>query len=312
MKQLLPLQVAACLLLSLFACNSSGNKTQDIQLERVFAPAGSGNEKQVSDSANFDNAGNTTHPARRFLRSACLKFKVREVSESVQFLENKTRQLGGFVSYSTITNSTEDSTAFPVDRDSVLQTIHYTTEGFLTVRVPDDQLDSFLAIINPLSVFLVRREVRTEDVGLQWLANQWTRQRAITNKQRTVSDMHKRSKYPDSQLDIEQRMDQQAETADQAKLNNLTLEDAVRYSTVSLVIYQDPTTMVSKFMKPPVVEEYGTSFVDQMGQSLTEGWLLLKLLIINLARIWSLLLIVLASLIIYYRFFVARRKPRIS
>ena len=104
----------------------------------------------------------------------------------------------------------------------------------------------------------------------------------------------------------------QAASADQAMLNNLSLEDAVQYSTVSLVLYQDPATQYTKFIRPPVSEEFGTSFFDQLGQSVTEGWLFLKLIILSLTKGWSLMLIALVVLIIYHRFFVSAKKPKIS
>ena len=163
---------------------------------------------RILDSTKTGGGQEDNLPNRRFLRTASLKFKVHEVPESVQFIENKTRQLGGFVSYSTITNNINDSTGFPVSTDTLLQTIHYTTQGFLTLRIPDHQLDSFLSLLNPISVFLVSREVKCEDVSLQLLSNQWNNRRAVQNNRRAAADIHQYSKKPESQLNIEQWMDE--------------------------------------------------------------------------------------------------------
>jgi hypothetical protein len=167
-------------------------------------------------------------------------------------------------------------------------------------------------LLNPISIFLVSREVRCEDVGLHWLTNRWNNRRALQNNQRAAADIQAYSKKPEAQLNFEQWMDQQAESADQAKLNNLALEDAVQFSTVSLVLYQDPATQYTKFIKPPVSEEFGTSFSAQFAQSLTEGWQFLEIIILNLAKGWNLILISIIVLMIYHRFFASAKKPKIS
>ena len=141
----------------------------------------------------------------------------------------KSRALGGFVSFSHLQNSAQDSNNILLSRDSAIQSIHYRTEGVVTVRVPDYRMDSLLEYVSSLSSIIVNREIRSEDVRKQILANRLSHQRAIKFNQRLATDIHLKGRKLSEIEEAEKTMEEKEESADNAKLSNLTLDDAVNF-----------------------------------------------------------------------------------
>jgi hypothetical protein len=250
----------------------------------------------------------TKWPARRFLRAGDLKFKVHSVREATELIEIRTRQMGGFVSSASILSEVNDSSATPINQDSLLQTIHYTVQGALVLRVPDNRLDSLLASVQPLSLFLVHRNVSAEDVSLQLLTNQWSIRRAADGGRKISRDINQQKNKLTETIAAENKIDEQKAAADNASLSDLTLEDAVQYSTVSISIYQDPDIQTSLLFRDKPVAPFELSFWSQLQASVGEGLQVIKYLLIFLTRLWALIAIAVISFFVYRKYFLHPRK----
>src|SRR5450631_534422 len=265
MKYLLTSCIAASVLLSTPGCNHTGNEISGN--EDNMAKKGS-----VADSTGISAENASPLPERRFIRTASLRFKVPSVSEAVTVIENRTRALGGFVGFSHFVNNVLDSTGVSISRDSAMQIIHYSTSGFLTLRVPDFMLDSLLAELRPMSSIILDREIGADDVSIQMLSHQLTVRRAGKTQERLATDIRQRER---KLLDIEQTektLEDRQALADEAKIAGLNLEDAVRFSTISLEIYQDPGIRYVEIAREKNITEYQAPFLYQVGESLSYGW----------------------------------------
>jgi hypothetical protein len=84
----------------------------------------------------------------------------------------------------------------------------------------------------------------------------------------------------------EMTLDEKQTLADEAKIDALHLEDAVRFSTVSLEIYQDPGVRYTEIAKKKDIIEYQAPFISRQGASLSEGWQGFGDFLIFLCRYW--------------------------
>jgi len=266
MKYLLTACIAALLLFGMLSCSRSKNVSD-------MAAALDMQMKKLTPDSTADNADSQFQlPERRFVRTASLKFKVPSVSEAVTVIENRTRALGGYVGFSHFVNNVLDSSGISISRDSSMQIIHYGTSGFLTLRVPDFMLDSLLADLRPMSSVILDREIRADDVSIQMLSHQLTGQRAVRTQGRLETDIRQRGRKLSDIEQTEKTLEERLAQADEAKIAGLNLEDAVRFSTVSLEIYQDPCIRYSEIAREKNITGYQALFFYQAGESLSGGW----------------------------------------
>lgn len=297
MKYILTACTAALLLFVTLSCNRP-------KADSDLAIASDINRKILSSDSTADNAASEFQlPERRFVRTASLKCKVPSVSEAVTVIENRTRALGGYVGLSHFVNNILDSTGIFISRDSSMQVIHYSTSGFLTLRVPDYMLDSLLADLRPMSSVILDREIRANDVSLQMLAQQLTRQRAVKTEGRLETDIRQRGKKLSDIEQAEKTLEERQAMADEAKIAGLHLEDAVRFSTVSLEIYQNAGIRYQEIAREKYIAEYQVPFLDQVGDSLSYGWQGFQDFLIFLCRFWVILILALLGYIIFNRQF---------
>ncbi|HEV3224758.1 MAG TPA: DUF4349 domain-containing protein [Puia sp.] len=303
MKKILSVTITVLVFTCMFSCNRS-QKVNDMDLGHIdmAEKEGISPEKPVADSVIRELG------ERRFIRTADLKFKVSKVEDAVIDIENKARALGGFVNLSRLKNIIQDSTNISISQDSSLQTIHYVTEGFLILRVPDYRLDSLLTILNPLSTLTLNREIRADDVRIQMLTNNLSNQRAIRTSHRMEHDIDSKGKKLSDIEEAEKTREEREESADNAKISNLTLDDAVRFSTISIEIYQDPGIRYARIVRDRRINEYQSPFISQVSDSFESGWQLLKDLIIALTRFWSVFVLCILAYFVFIKYFQVMKK----
>jgi hypothetical protein len=226
---------------------------------------------------------------RRFIKKATLNFKVTNVDDAVIQIENKTRALGGFVNYSRLDNIVQDSTCRVISQDSSVQTIHFMTKGFLILRVPEDHLDSLLTALNFISTTMLHREITADDIRIQLYENQLSRLRSSKFNRRMADAIDRNGK---KLLDIEgaeRSIYEKEESADNAIISNLTLDDSVGFSSISVEIYQNPGIRYTEVAIERKIPEYETPFFIRLADAISNGWQLIKELILFMAGYWSII-----------------------
>jgi hypothetical protein len=308
MKQMLSVAIAAMLFLFIFACSRSQKPVDENNLAYEMKPVPEQKESSADSTVKVNDSDPEELGERKFIRTADLKFKVNKVEDAVIDIENKTMTFGGFVNLSRLKNIIQDSTNVSISQDSSLQTIHYVMEGFLILRVPDYRMDSLLNILNPLSTLMLSREIHTDDTRIQMLANHLSNQRAIRTSHRMVHDIDEKGKKLSDIEGAEKTREEAEESADNAKISNLTLIDAVKFSTISIEIYQDPGIRYSGIVRERKINEYQSPFLSQVGESFSNGWQLLKDIIIALTRLWSVFILCLLAYFVFIKYFQTMKK----
>lgn len=251
---------------------------------------GSPNATALKGPALFAPAPNDALPKRQFIRTADVKIRVDDVAKAISHVERIITQQTGFVTFTKLDSQIEDKETVAVSADSLLETTRYTVSNTMTLRVPNAHLDTTLRAIAALANFIDVREIKSDDVALQRLSNDLTRRRNAGHDGRLQQAIDGRGRKLGETTDAEEsRLNHQAET-DEAQVNDLSLADQIQYSTVTLNLYQRPTTTRTLLPNITDVREYQPSFFVKATEALATGADVLVEFILFLLKSWGILL----------------------
>lgn len=236
---------------------------------------------------------------RKFIRTADIKFKVKNVPQSTYAIENTTAKFGGFVTYTNLQSDISEKTKTKISQDSTLETTKYNVENNITIRVPNTQLDTILKTISKQIDFLDFRVIKADDVSLQILANQLAQNRSTSQEKRVLKAIDTKGKKLTTIIDAEENLNAKKEANDSKKLENLSLQDQVNFSTITLQIYQRETIKQEIVANEKMYRQnIGSKIID----GLRTGWFMLEEIIAFLIQLWSLFLIGIMCFLLYKKY----------
>lgn len=248
----------------------------------------------ASSSAAVEKNKDTT---RKFIRTAELKFKVKNAIKATYAIEDITTRFDGFVTYTKLNSDVTNKITLPISADSSLETTFFVVENTMTIRVPNAQLDTTLKTIAKLIDFLDYRIIKADDVGLQLLSNNLTQMRVNKHSTRLIDAIDNRGKKLHETTNAEENLLNKQEQADNAKIANLELKDQINYSTINLFIYQRTDIKREVVSNYKNIEVYEPGFGTQMMESVKFGWNILKELFLFITKLWTLILI---GIVLYF------------
>lgn len=281
--------------LFLLGCNTQQEK-MNLSEAADTLPIGNSIANNMSSSAAVVNPKDTTH---RFIRTANLKFKVKNVVNATYAIEDIVARQQGFVTYTNLNSQINYSTTVALSADSSLVTTWFTVSNTMVMRVPNVKLDTTLKLIGRTVDFMDYRVIKAEDVALQMLSNSLSQKRATKSEKRLTNAIDQRGKKLLETTDAEELLEQKQAQADQARLANLGLADQINYSTIHLEIYQRQDQHREVVLNERKMEEYEPSFGSRLAYSLKAGWKSLESLLVFITRLWVFLLIGIAAYIAY-------------
>lgn len=255
---------------SLASCNKSSHEAQSTE-------SASAEESKV---AVTDAAGNVIKgTGRQFVRTADMKFRVQNVTEATYTIENITANAGGFVTHSGLNSLIENQSLTSVSADSSVETILFTVTNDITIRVPNNRLDTTLKAIAALTEYLDHRNIHAEDVALQIKANE----KAVKRPQLFKAGP-KGSTLNQAATDLQKE-------ADDADISTLSLRDQIDYSTVTLSIYQRQESKRWLVANDKGITPYQPGLGLRLWDSVKTGWYLAGELLVQLTRLWLVFLL---------------------
>lgn len=307
--------LAVALAFSLVACQQSDRAAETVQMSPTNEPASPVEEKSletdkskqtnkdantfVSSSAAVENGKDS---ARKFVRTADLKFKVKNVITSTYDIEAITAKQGGFVAFTNLTSSISNVTNTAISADSSLETTQYTVSNTITLRVPNVKLDTTLKEIAKNIDYLDYRIIKAEDVALQMLSNDLAQKRAAKNQTRLTNAIDHRGKKLEETTDAENVLYNREEQGDNAKIANLSLKDQINFSTINLSIYQRETIKREMMANEKNIDEYEPHLGIKIWQSFKGGWYILKTIFLFLIEMWGLILFGVVGFFVYKKY----------
>ncbi len=281
-------------------CSSSHKEEQELSTAKAEVDGAYAGTAADTTATVPADAG--TFPERQFVRTADLKFRVRDVAQTTHTVEDLTSRYGGFITQNHLSSGEISTHSVQVTADSLLETTEYRVENNLALRVPNQNLDSLLRELSRQVQFLDYRIVNADEVSLQLLENKLRLQRTAAAEKRYEKAIEGRGRKLNETLQGESDRLALGQETDASTLRNLALADQVRYSTVKLSLYQRTTRTQEKVAAPVDVPVYRPSLATRLAEAFLTGWEIMETLLVVLTRLWALWLLGLLIWLGYRKF----------
>ncbi len=248
------------------------------------------------DSARASSTSKSNAPAaapkmeRKVIRTADLHFKVANTEQTTYKIEQLTKHFGGYVTQTNLEGRVIKQFDLPSGSDSTAHITHYEVENNMTLRVPNEQLDTVLASISHLYLFLNHRRVSGDDVTTSYLANRLKSQMRERTARRLEGAADAKGKRLDDISEIEQQSAGLREAAIDEKMRNFQNDYNIEFSEVKLSLYQEPNVL--KTIKAnPASNVYAPSFAVRAMSAIQTGWAIILEILIGVLHLWSVFLL---------------------
>ncbi len=261
------------------------------------------NAGAITDTTDLVSSSAAVEPKnsdRKFVRTADLKFKVKNVANSTYAIENTATKFGGFVTYTNLQSTVSDKSETKISQDSTLEITKYMVENNITIRVPNIRLDTVIKTIAKQIDFLEYRIIKADDVSLQMLSNQMQQNRSANQEKRLEKAIDTKGKKLNEVIAAEDNLNTKNEQKDNSKLENLSLKDQVNFSTLTLQIYQRKTIKEEMIAN---AKTYRQNFGSKILDGIKTGWYVIEGIIAVLAQLWSVILIGIGGYLIFKKYF---------
>lgn len=225
---------AAVLAGCLAGCSASGNTAGGrVESDQSGYYEGIYNRVENSSTADPEKPQETAPKVQKLIRTMDMEAETDDLDGFLAHLESRVNQLGGYIQDRSVRNGSSHSRV----------SYRYAS---LTVRIPVDQLDSFVEHIQGESN-VVNYQERAEDVTLSYVATE-SRVTALNTEQTRLLELLAKAENMSDLLLIEERLTQVRTELEEVTSRLRLYDNLVDYGTVELSV-----TEVKEFT--PVEEE---------------------------------------------------------
>jgi hypothetical protein len=228
-------------------------------------------------------------PERKIIRTAQMRFKAAKTDNATYRVEKIAKQFGGYVTESQMNSSVVSEKDVAVSNDSVIHLAQYQLENTMVVRVPNEQLDTFLIEMSRIYLFLDHRRISADDVTLAYMSSQLKSKIREHAAQRIQNATDTKGKRLDDIVNAETAMTQLHDEAIDQQIANAEKDFNIQYSVVNLNIYQD-MDIVKTMKANPSLYAYSPSFFTRLKESVAYGWAMVLEIVLGLVSVWYLFL----------------------
>ena len=257
MKKVLSLLLCLSLLCGLTACGESSISSQmmydaasGLVEEAAAAPAAMENataERKASES------GSALPEGRKWVITMDIRVETDDLDTTMADLDQKINSLGGYVEDQNIHNGSNYAT-------------HRYRNANLTVRIPEDKVDSFTDEVTGMTN-VVSKNLRREDITLKYVATS-SRVTALETEEARLLELLAMAETMEDLLEIEARLtDVRYELESYASQLRL-YDNQVDYATIYL--YIDEVQEYTPVEEPGFFERIQTTFSDSL-EALGDG-----------------------------------------
>lgn len=289
----------------LFSC--SGNYENRFAAEDTKAEMDSTRSVATSNAAVVGKADST----HTFIRTADIKFKVKDVKQSTFDIEDLVAKHNGYITYTNLASTISYQNKVQVTEDSCKERTYYNVDNSVIMRIPNTELDAVLRGLAPFMDFLDHRTIKADDIKYTLLSNQFAEKRYKNYKQRYTTAIDTKGKKLKETANAEDNLVLTEQIADNTKIETLELLDKVNYSTVTLYIYQPQTIKETLVASEKTIAPFKPSFVTRLGSSFKDGWFIFEQIILFFVNIWGVLVLI-ASIFFIIKWSIAYfSRPRV-
>ena len=163
-------------------------------------------------------------------------------------------------------------------------------------------MDTVIKTIAKQIHFLDYRIIKADDVSLQMLSNELAQKRSNSSEKRLANAIDSKGKKLNQVVKAEETLDAKKEQNDASKLQNLSLQDQVNFSTLTLNIYQDESIKQEMVANEKSINAYRPNIGLQIWDSIKTGWFMLEHIISFIVVLWPFALIGFLGFLGYKKF----------
>jgi hypothetical protein len=267
----------------------------------------------VADTVDFKTMmygfkSEITDTMRNLIRTADIKFKVKNLRQATLSIEDIVNELGGYIESSNLSSFIERVTEQQISRDSAEYMKYYSLSNSMRIRIPNKQFNNLLKSLAPFVDYLDYRNISADNVTIDIISKNLTQKRSQLYSRRLQKSVdNKPNNKLEDIIDAENNMNYQREQEDAAKIEMLKLKNRIDLSTVSLQIYQNNIVYIEKAVISGSNNEYKLSFGNRMLNSLKNGYGMIECIVLLLADIWPILIIIALIPLLYKRYYKGKR-----
>jgi hypothetical protein len=240
----------------------------------------------TSSAAAVENLSDT---ARRMIRTAELKFKVKDVIKSTYSIEDIIVSNGGFVENSRLASRINRRREITTKVDSTMIITYYTVINELVLRVPNIELDKTLKEIAHLVDFLDYRNISARDVTLNLLSKRLEQNRLARYDSRMTAAVDNQGRQIRDISNAEDNILRRQIQADEAMLANMRTLDMINFSTIKISLYQNQSIKYETIAIEKKIKTYSAPFGVLFVDALKFGWSIAIEIFLFLINIWTII-----------------------
>ena len=232
----------------------------------------------VSSAVN-KMADTTAEP--KLVKTADIRFKVKNVQQTGENISALATKYNGMVMHHNMISTDEQTHDVRISDDSIMRVSAFNTVADMIVKIPTEKLDEFLTTVSHMGIHVNESKMDIEDKSLDYLAEKLrlkNRQEFIAQQKQgkiVVKDPNKVMNLKDDMVDEE--------------IGNKRIDDAVKYSVVSMSFYQS-NTINKEIIVNDDTSSYNLPFFSQLGMAIQNGWYIFSEVIIGLVNVWAFVL----------------------
>ncbi|MBB6004034.1 DUF4349 domain-containing protein [Arcicella rosea] len=240
---------------------------------------------------------------RKFIKTGDLRFKVKNVQEASNSIEDIVEKYDGFITHSELSSNTTHVNEVEISEDSILLNKAYEVSNKITLRIPNQNFDKVLREIQPVMTFLEYKKVSADDVSLNLLASDLRKKRFSEFENRYKKEIATKGKKLAETANSEEKLFDYQTQADMNKVETLNIKDQVNYSTLEIEVFQPITNMIE--LQPNMDNDfaYQPHFLKRIWQSFRTGWFVFEEVLVFITKFWMLILLLSGGFWLYKVYF---------
>ncbi|TKC12194.1 DUF4349 domain-containing protein [Pedobacter polaris] len=242
-------------------------------------------DESVSKEVVIADAADTS-AAPKIIKTADMRFRVKDVQDTKEKLSSTIKAQGGTVAEFSINSSIQESDKVKYSTDSLKEITSYRKEGLVIAKIPSEKLDDFINTIARMAVFVDNQAMKMDDQSIAYLANKLKAQ----NRAEALNTINQTAKRKGN--NVETSLYIKDDYVDK-KIENMDIDDRVKFSTITLNFYQD-NTVKTLIVGNDNLSDYKPGFFKRLGLNMLEGWKFFKEIILALSTLWMFIVLGLA------------------
>lgn len=248
---------------------------------------------KISSTADSTTTASATDTlAQKLVKTADIRFKVKNVEQTSEDISALVSKDSGMVMHHNVSATIGQTHDVQLSNDSLMRVSSFNTDADMTVKVPVEKVDDFLNTVTRMGIYVNERKMDIEDRSLDYLEAQLK----VRNRAELVAKAKAGKviiKDPTAVINLKDDLVD-------GQINNKRIDDAAKYSTISLSFYQS-NTIYKEVVANDDPSAYDLSFIKRMINSIDNGWHLLADLVIAVTNLWAFILMGIIAWVIYLK-----------